>query len=63
MEPYDVSEERLGDGLGGVRMCQWNEVAIFAEVVHQLEDDGLATDVGQRLDEIQPDVGPYPLQN
>ncbi|KAF0921878.1 hypothetical protein E2562_020338 [Oryza meyeriana var. granulata] len=58
MEANDVGEEGLGDGLCGVGVRQWDEVAVFAEAVHHGEDDRLALHFGQRLDEVDADVGP-----
>jgi len=37
----NVGEERLGDRLGGVRVCEWNEVAVFAEAINHGQDDRL----------------------
>jgi len=61
VETYNVGEEGLRDGLGGVRMPQGNEVVVFAEPVHHREDDGLATDARQCLHDVQPDVRPDTL--
>jgi len=58
VEADDVGEEGLGHGLGGIRMAECDEVAVLAEAVDDGEDDRLPVDLRQRLDEIQPYVGP-----
>ena len=42
-------------------MRQGNEVRVFAETVHHRQDDGLAPDARQRLDEVHGDVRPNTL--
>ena len=40
-------------------MAQGDEVRIFGEAVDHRQNDRLAIDLGQALDEIHGDVGPY----
>ena len=44
-------------------MRQGDEVGILAEVVHRCQDDGLASDAWQRLDEVHGDVRPNTLRH
>jgi hypothetical protein len=46
VEAHYVSEECLRHGLGGVWMRQGNEVAVFAEAVHDGKNDRLAVHAG-----------------
>jgi hypothetical protein len=46
VEADNVVEESLGDGFSGVRVCQWNEMAVLAEPIHHGEDHCL-TDLPQ----------------
>jgi hypothetical protein len=56
MKTDDVGEESLGDGLGGVRVSERDEVGIFAEPVDHGEDDRLAPHARERLNEVNGDV-------
>ena len=58
VQVHDVVEERLGHGLGGVRVRQGDEVAIFAEAVDDGEDYRLVVHPRQGFHEIEADVGP-----
>jgi hypothetical protein len=62
MKTDDVSEESLGDGLGGVRVSERDEVGIFAEPVDHGEDDRLAPHARERLNEVNGDVWPHTLR-
>jgi len=63
MESNDVDEEAVRDGLGGGGVRQGDEVAVFAEAIHDGEDDHLALNLGQCLDEVDVDVGPHGGRN
>jgi len=63
MEANDLSKEDLSDKFGKVRVCQGDEVAVLAKVVHHRQDDGLAADMGKHLDKVQGDVRPHTLQH
>jgi hypothetical protein len=58
VETNDVGEECLRHGLGGVRVRQWDEVAVLVEAVDDREDDRLPVYPGQRLHEVHADVCP-----
>jgi hypothetical protein len=57
VEADDVGEECLRHGLGSVRVAKRDEVGVLAEAVDDGEDDRLAVDPWQCLDEVQPNVG------
>jgi hypothetical protein len=59
MEADDAVEEGAGDGRGGVRMAERNEVCILGEAVDHHEDDELAAHLGQPLDEVHGNIRPY----
>jgi hypothetical protein len=63
VEAHDVDEEGVSQTLGGVRVRKGNEVAVFAEVVHHHQDDRLAPNARQRLDEDHGNVRPNPLRH
>jgi hypothetical protein len=62
MKTDDVDEESLGDGLGGVRVSERDEVGIFAEPVDHGENDRRAPHARERLDEVDGDVRPHTLR-
>jgi hypothetical protein len=62
MKTDDVGEESLGDGLDGVRVSEWDEVGIFAELVNHGEDDRLAPHARERHNEVDGDVRPHTLR-
>ncbi|XP_021309766.1 uncharacterized protein LOC8080735 isoform X3 [Sorghum bicolor] len=63
VQPHDVGEESLGHCLGRVWVRQGQEVGVLAEAVDDRQDDGLALDTRQRLDEVHGDVRPNTLRN
>ena len=63
MKADDVAEERLGDELGGVGVCQRDEVAVLAEAVDDGENYCLALHPGQCFNEIDAEVGPHTGRN
>ena len=58
MEAHNLGEEGLSDGLRRVGVRQGDKMAVLAEAVHDGEDDRLALHLGQRLNEVDADVGP-----
>jgi hypothetical protein len=44
VEPHNVGEEGLCDGLNGVQVHQGNEVTILDESIHHRQEDGLAVE-------------------
>lgn len=52
MKANNAFEESLDDGRGSVGLAERDEVSVLGEAIDHSEDDGLAADLGQPLDEI-----------
>jgi hypothetical protein len=59
MEANNLRKEDLRHRLGRIWVSERNEVAVFAELVHHDEDDGLPIYAWQRLDEVEPHIRPH----
>jgi hypothetical protein len=58
VEVHDLSEENLHHRLRRVRVCEGDEVAVLAEMIHHHQDDRLPSYAWQCLNEIKPNVRP-----
>lgn len=58
MQTHNVGEESLCHRLGRVGVRQRDKMAVFAEAIHDSENDRLAADLGQCLNEIHSDIFP-----
>lgn len=57
--PDHTVEEGTRDGCGGVRVAKRNEVRVFGEAVDHSEDDKLAADFPEALDEVHRNIRPH----
>ena len=58
VKPHDVLEEGSGHGRSCIGVAKRNEMCILRETVDHREQDTLAMDLGQRLNEVEGDVSP-----
>jgi hypothetical protein len=59
MEANNTFEESLSNGEGRVWMAQRNEMRILGEAIHDRQDDALAINPWEALNEIHRDVCPH----
>jgi hypothetical protein len=59
MKSDDAVEEGTSDGRGCVGVAERNKMCILGEAVDDGEDDRLAADLGQPLDEVHGNICPH----
>ena len=63
MQPDNAVEESASDGGRGVRVAERNKMHILGEAIDHREDDRLAADLGQALDEVHRNIHPHLRRN
>ena len=59
MQPNDAVEEGTSNRRHNVGVAKCDKMRVLGEAIYDGEDDGLATNLGQPLDEIHGDVRPH----